>query len=172
MARSLTRAVAETHASRERVSQCHVDSTRVGNDVVDLGDPRIAEVRERFVVRVCCEEERARIAASPEPRRLLWSLFAVKEAAYKVVSKLGPRPVFAHRRFVVAEDLRSVSHEGRVLSAWIHEEDALIHALVSTTPARPPSEIGLVGQGDPLRDGAQPPRGRARAKARVSRRGD
>lgn len=121
---------------------------RVGNDVVDLGDPWIATVRERFVARVCCEEERERVAVARDPRRLLWSLFAAKEAAFKVVSKLGPPPVFAHRRFVVAEDLGSVRYEDLSLPAWIRVDEDFVHALVSTTAELPCSEVARAAEGD------------------------
>lgn len=76
----------------------------VGNDVVDLSHPRCREMPldGRFVARVLAEEEHARIAVSPEPRRTLWRIWAAKEAAYKVVSKLrGSPPPFVHAHFLV-----------------------------------------------------------------------
>ena len=64
----------------------------VGNDVVDLRDPDIARhhERSRFVARVCTPDEVARVAASDDPHRVLWTLFAAKEAGFKVVAKLTP----------------------------------------------------------------------------------
>ncbi|MBS1149083.1 MAG: hypothetical protein H6Q89_781 [Myxococcaceae bacterium] len=111
---------------------------RVGNDVVDLEDPAIAQthLRERFVARVCCESERARVAGSSDPKLLLWSLFAAKEAAFKALSKSGPL-VFAHRRFVVAEDLRSVSYLKQVLWLRVDVHGSCVHA-VAWTDDEPP----------------------------------
>jgi phosphopantetheinyl transferase (holo-ACP synthase) len=104
----------------------------VGNDVVDLDEA--GAPRERFVARVLSEEERTRLAASEDPRTLLWTLFAAKEAAYKVVTKLGPARPFAHRHFRVAADLRSVSVGDTVLHLSVEARPAWVHAVASTAP--------------------------------------
>ena len=77
----------------------------VGNDVVDLADPRVLgkASHARFLARIFTEEERAAVAAAPDPDLELWQSWAAKEAAYKVMSKLqGSPPTFAHRLFVVS----------------------------------------------------------------------
>jgi len=115
-------------------------AARVGNDVVDLGDPMnaSAHTRERLVARVLHEDERALLRASQTPNELFWSLFAAKEAAFKVVCKIGPRPVFAHRRFVVASDLRSVRHADVVLELQVVTVAATyVHAIASTATRAP-----------------------------------
>jgi phosphopantetheinyl transferase (holo-ACP synthase) len=74
----------------------------VGNDVVDLEQPRSrGKARhERFVARVFADDEQRAIRTSEDPDVELWSRWTAKEAAYKVISKLLPRPpVFAHRAF-------------------------------------------------------------------------
>lgn len=126
--------------------------SKVGNDVVDLDDPAIADshLRPRFLARVCAPSERAMIAAAVEPKVLLWSLFAAKEAAFKVVVKLGPRPVFAHRAFVVSPDLRSVRYGERVVPVWIDVQGACVHAVASTGATAPLSGVAT------LPDGADP----------------
>jgi len=100
---------------------------RVGNDVVDLGDPHIAghHLRPRFVARVCSDEERVRVRDA----RGLWSLFAAKEAAYKVLVKLGFEPGFAHREIVVAEDLRSVRWRDVSLHLRVEATGDRVHAM-------------------------------------------
>jgi phosphopantetheinyl transferase (holo-ACP synthase) len=110
--------------------------TLVGNDVVDLGDPAIAQshLRARFVERVCCASERVALARASDPKRLLWSLFAAKEAAYKIAAKMGPT-VFAHREFVVAGDLTRVSYRDLVLRLRVDRHGDRIHAVASTTAA-------------------------------------
>lgn len=90
----------------------------VGNDVVDLGHPRTQGKagHARFVERVFTEQEAASISGHADPDRRLWTLWAAKEAAYKVVSRLEDTPpVFAHRSFSVdlsADSAGSVGFEG------------------------------------------------------------
>jgi phosphopantetheinyl transferase (holo-ACP synthase) len=77
----------------------------VGNDVVDLANPRTAgrSQDERFVARVFDPNERATVAAAVEPDLELWCHWAAKEAGYKAISKLvGEPPPFVHRAFRVA----------------------------------------------------------------------
>ena len=78
----------------------------VGNDVVDLEDPRCSgkHLDARFLGRVFAPEERAAISAASAPAVALWVRWAAKEAAYKVVTKLlGAPPPFTHAAFVVEE---------------------------------------------------------------------
>ncbi|MCC7384212.1 MAG: 4'-phosphopantetheinyl transferase superfamily protein [Deltaproteobacteria bacterium] len=134
-------------------------SARVGNDVVDLQDPEIADRHrsERFLRRVLADEEHARVVGASDAsdaidaKALLWTLFAAKEAAYKLAMKLGPRPVLGHRSFVVAEDLRSVRHGDRVFELSVTRTADLVHAVafvggepeltaVAEAPGRPAAE--------------------------------
>jgi phosphopantetheinyl transferase (holo-ACP synthase) len=103
----------------------------VGNDVVDLLDPDIAGhcQRPRFVERVCAPDEVARLAAAAAPHRLLWTLFAAKEAAFKVLAKRRPGLAFAPRRFVVDKRLSTVEHAGDVLSLKVEHDEAWVHAI-------------------------------------------
>ena len=76
----------------------------VGNDVVDLSDPRCSEKHAdaRFLERVFTAAERRTIVEAGEPDLMLWTLWAAKEAAFKALSKhLGAPPVFRHRAFEV-----------------------------------------------------------------------
>jgi phosphopantetheinyl transferase (holo-ACP synthase) len=122
-----------------------------GNDVVDIGDPANAGAHERprWLARVCAEEERRALAVSREPGALLWSFFAAKEAAFKLACKLGPRPVFAHRRFVVARTLASVRHEGRAFRLWVERVGERVHAVAWTGGDRP---LAIVAKVDPAGD--------------------
>ncbi len=77
----------------------------VGVDVVWLADPRKAKRVDdaRFVRRILAPEEQDLLRAVPPHRahHLLWELWAGKEAAFKVVSKLeGTPPPFRHAAFV------------------------------------------------------------------------
>ena len=104
-------------------------ATCVGNDVVDLCLPEIEEHhrRDQFVSRVCTPEERARLG--DDPKRMLWTLFAAKEAAYKVLVKAGHQPGFAHRAIVVSADLRSVVWGERKLHLAVDANEVRVHAV-------------------------------------------
>jgi phosphopantetheinyl transferase (holo-ACP synthase) len=108
----------------------------VGNDVVDLTDPTIAEHhnRVRFVARVCTEEEMARVASALD----LWSLFAAKEAAYKALFKLGRSPGFAHRDIRVGRGLRKVRWLGHELELSVTSDGNHVHAVAWSPSERPP----------------------------------
>ncbi|MFW6200557.1 MAG: 4'-phosphopantetheinyl transferase family protein, partial [Gemmatimonadota bacterium] len=78
--------------------------THIGNDVVDLRDPRCRgkEADERFLRRVFTDDERRAIVEATDPAPALWIRWAAKEAGFKVVTKLlGSPPPFEHRAFRV-----------------------------------------------------------------------
>lgn len=80
----------------------------VGNDVVDLRDPRCEgkAADERFAARVLADSERADVAASSDPDLALWRRWAAKEAAFKAATVVrgGQPPPFVHASFVVEEE--------------------------------------------------------------------
>ena len=76
----------------------------LGNDIVDLADPRHEGKAgdRRFLQRVFSEEEQKDIQSSENPDRALWIRWAGKEAAFKTISKsLGIPPTFVHSLFQV-----------------------------------------------------------------------
>ncbi len=125
----------------------------VGDDVVDLEEPGApgAHLRERFVRRICSDSERAALEASRDPAELIWRLFAAKEAAYKVVARLAGGLPFAHRRFVVAADLRTVRYEDLSLELATTGGGGWVHAVA--TVGRAPTLIRAIER---LREGNDP----------------
>jgi len=95
------------HPLRGRAEQVIMNQARdrfVGVDVVDLTRARAERPRRsrRFLERVFSARERERIDAAREPQTEVWRMWAAKEAAYKVISKLGEAPPpFHHARFEV-----------------------------------------------------------------------
>ena len=76
----------------------------VGNDVVDLDDPRCRGkgADERFLGRVLAPAEREAVRASADPDLALWCRWAAKEAAFKAVTRIrGEPPPFVHADFLV-----------------------------------------------------------------------
>ena len=118
----------------------------VGNDVVDLADPRTHERAsdERFLRRVCDPREVDVIRASDDPDLELWCHWAAKETGFKIVSKLlGEPPPFAHRRFRVVWSASTASRaEGEVdrgrlrVGRVVYERDDPVAVPGSSAPVR------------------------------------
>jgi phosphopantetheine--protein transferase-like protein len=80
------------------------DVVFVGNDVVDLANPRTRGRASdaRFMARVFTDDEQDAIRATGGSDVELWSRWAAKEAAFKSISKvIGAQPAFLHRAFQV-----------------------------------------------------------------------
>lgn len=78
----------------------------VGVDVVDLTGTRTRDraADPRLTERVFTPRERERIQKADQPDQELWTLWAAKEAAFKVISKLNDRPpVFRHAAYEVVD---------------------------------------------------------------------
>ena len=73
----------------------------LGNDIIDLKEAGITGKSHstRFVERVFSHEEKSSIAISENPDLTLWMLWAAKETAYKIISKITGPPVFSHKKF-------------------------------------------------------------------------
>lgn len=109
----------------------------VGVDVVDLSRHRSAgrASDQRFLDRVFTPSEVERIRAAPDPDLEVWVLWAAKEAAFKVVSKLlGEPPVFRHRAFTVVDapgdPPREVEYQGMTFSVTADSDESrvVVHA--------------------------------------------
>jgi phosphopantetheinyl transferase (holo-ACP synthase) len=134
----------------------------VGNDIVDLRDPESdpRTLSPRFDERVLTRAEHERLAALPagdgsarSPRgRERWSLWAAKEAAYKLARKQDERVIFSPVRFEVMLAPRTevaisarhacaahwrrsgrVRHGGSEFEVRLVEGDHFVHA-VATMP--------------------------------------
>ncbi|MEJ2203097.1 MAG: 4'-phosphopantetheinyl transferase superfamily protein [Gemmatimonadota bacterium] len=108
----------------------------VGNDVVDLSNPRVRGKAgdERFVSRILDASERPALSARTDPDLELWCLWAAKEAAYKVVAKMRKRPpVFGHAAFRVAWTCRGMARLG--------DESTVRRGVVSCENVETPVEV-------------------------------
>lgn len=122
----------------------------VGNDVVDLLDPRLDRrpSRDRFDARICRPAECEAIRTAPDPSRERWCHWAAKEASYKLLRKQAPETIFSPIRFEVefepdahgvgadAEGERRghVVHGVERIDLWLRCRDGAVHALA--TPRR------------------------------------
>jgi len=106
----------------------------IGNDVVDLADSDSdpGRLHPRFDGRVFHPSERALIATSPQPDRTRWTLWALKESAYKAARKEEPTTVFSPVRFVamLADESSGLVYAGdRRFRASISCGPGYVHAV-------------------------------------------
>jgi hypothetical protein len=72
------------------------------------------------------------VAAARDPCAAFWTLFAAKEAAYKVLAKLRPATIFAHRRFEVGPRADELRYEGMRIFLEVEVSPDYVHVVAST----------------------------------------
>jgi len=116
--------------------------THVGNDIVDLKEPRNqGKSRDtRFLDRVFTADERRLIRSSDRPDAVLWALWAGKEAAFKALSKVQPAVTSRPRRYKVRmgdkatwEKIGNPGCETRDLAGWVETPAGMIPIRVTVT---------------------------------------
>jgi phosphopantetheinyl transferase (holo-ACP synthase) len=108
----------------------------VGNDVVDLrARAVVAGPRHpRFDARVFAPSEHRALRESAAPNALRWTLWAAKEAAYKVAKKLDDATVWSPLRFVVSLAGAcdgTVEHAGRSIPVRVEADAERVHAVAT-----------------------------------------
>lgn len=75
----------------------------IGNDIVDLKDVDAypPSENEKFLNRVFRKEEQDHIFASDDPRKTLWTFWALKESAYKAWKRKHPKMIFSPKSMKV-----------------------------------------------------------------------
>jgi len=88
----------------------------VGNDIVDLTLPETKDKAENksFMSRVFDSHELACINSAAKPNRVLWSIWAAKETAFKIALKLKKEVIFSPKKFSVQCD--AFNAQGQPLS--------------------------------------------------------
>lgn len=129
----------------------------IGNDIVDLDDPEtdVGASHPRFEQRVFSAAERAWIARSGAPREELWTFWAAKEAAYKLLRASDPSTVFSPSTFEVRRIRPSraeVRWRGKLVSVDLDVRPSSIHAIAQTVAhRRTVSGFARCHGGDPSR---------------------
>ncbi len=74
----------------------------IGNDVVDLQQASIESnwKRKGYLSKLFTREEQDLILHAKEPSLVVWRLWSMKEAAYKIHSRISKKRVFAPARIV------------------------------------------------------------------------
>lgn len=120
----------------------------VGNDVIDLTNSgNIGKSRDvRFISRVFTSGERDCIFRSSNPDETLWTLWAGKEAAYKVMVKTDPLACSIPRAYPVELDKRenrpfrsgTVSTPAGTVWIRVFRKDGALHVIgMNACPGNP-----------------------------------
>ena len=139
-------------STRDAGSGFPTPSVRLGNDVVDLAHRACRERRpgDRFLERVLDPAEREWLGGDQERDTWmirLWALWAAKETAFKVVSKLaGAQDVFRHRGFVGSLELEDAGCRG-VLRIRGRVRGPEVSGVVTVEGSSDGEHVHLVGWG-------------------------
>ena len=81
----------------------HLHPIKIGNDIVDLSssENKYKYLNNRFCDRVFTANENKTIGLCLDKNKdkILWSIWAAKEAAFKTCQKKIPEIIFAHKKF-------------------------------------------------------------------------
>ena len=63
----------------------------LGNDIIDLNRAKVESNWKRtgYLVKIFNAEEQAQIAGSIAPEKMIWLLWSMKEAAYKIINRMS-----------------------------------------------------------------------------------
>lgn len=103
----------------------------IGNDLVDLNN---LPPHPRFLKRVFTEEEQEWILSQGHPEKALWTLWAVKEATFKAISKRDRTCRFLHREFVVDPTVWRCSHQNCAAHIELSTTEHFVHAIALLDP--------------------------------------
>lgn len=94
---------------------------RIGNDIVDisLADVQKKHLDLRFLKRVFSQQEQDTIQQSFNKTKMLWSIWAAKEAAFKACQKEFPNIIFAHREFFLSNETLTNLQFNQPISGFI-----------------------------------------------------
>lgn len=116
----------------------------IGNDIIDLqdSDSRISSYNSRFLQRVLSKQEQ-KYFSHPEPglkpgsgqlnnkkfEVLFWSIWSLKEAAYKAMKRIQPEIIFSPKQFIVSNDLSNILYKGCNLTGKVKKTKTYIHSV-------------------------------------------
>ena len=109
-------------------------SQMLGNDIVDLNHLPKEErsLSKPYLSKICSNREIDKILNSEHPNLCLWSIWTMKESAYKIAIKLGAERAFNPKKFetfqVDANSGLISSDYGTMISATVFDEN-FIHTI-------------------------------------------
>lgn len=107
---------------------------RLGNDIVDLSVPRtklkhLEHNFFRFLDRVFAPIEKIYILNAACKPKILWAIWAAKEAAYKALKKQFPQLIFSLNQFIVTKDtlheLQKLNFNNNIIGTLLYNKQLL-----------------------------------------------
>lgn len=107
----------------------------LGNDIVDLNAAKIQSnwKRNGYLAKIFSAEEQAQILTSNVPDQLVWLLWSMKEATYKIVNREGSKRFYSPNKFYCSLKGTNgiVSFEGQNYYTKSVVNERLIHTIAS-----------------------------------------
>lgn len=115
---------------------------KIGNDIIDLKYwlPQNKAEDFRYIKKICTPKEREALLLADNPNLLLLRFWTMKEAAYKVVVKLGAIRAFIPKRLeclILDENKGEVHSEWGILSTFSEITTDYIHSIAANSPFEP-----------------------------------
>ena len=102
-----------------------------GNDVVDLNDLDVVSRNNRILARIFTAGELKLIEENNFSKKIIWTLWACKEASFKALQGEFSDILFRWKSFEVQKSLQSVRYRDNELTIKIKDDENLIHAVAS-----------------------------------------
>ncbi|RYG22045.1 MAG: 4-phosphopantetheinyl transferase family protein [Chitinophagaceae bacterium] len=108
----------------------------LGNDIVDLCKAKADSNWQRngYLAKIFNVEERAQILASPNANLMVWTLWSMKEATYKIINRELSKRFYSPRKFTCKSNGTEgiVAFEGRIFYTRSEIGDHSVHTIACT----------------------------------------
>ena len=97
----------------------------IGNDIIDLSIATTQSNwrRKGYLEKIFHESERLMILESEDPDLMVWILFSMKEAAYKIYSRANKIRAYIPGKFICSE----ICFNETIITGLVHCEENIYH---------------------------------------------
>ena len=107
----------------------------LGNDIVDLNRAKVESNWKRtgYLAKIFNAEEQAQIVGSIAPEKMIWLLWSMKEAAYKIINRMSLQRFNSPLKFncKADENLGFVKFEDKIFPTRSLINENFIHTIAS-----------------------------------------
>ncbi|MDH5721532.1 MAG: 4'-phosphopantetheinyl transferase superfamily protein [Spirochaetia bacterium] len=106
----------------------------IGNDIVDLkdNDSDLITYHNRFFSRVLADEEYRFLIdnrSNKIEKKMFWTVWAIKEAAYKAIKRIDDKAIFQPKKYIVSENFNHVKYQDKKLQCIYDINEEFIHVI-------------------------------------------